>query len=197
MRKVIFILFISALASAFTAQIGVAGEQYVSEWPTFWDDQYLDTASTCVDTTILQTFPATVDPGSSIWVYASNLYLSESSVKYADFELYGTGLYNSLSYNEGKGFHDTISVTTTYRSSTQLQSPDGIRIRIDFAPQPDCEMIKITNNGTSTITIDSAKVVTHCRVPSLTSWGLAVLLLLLILSGAYVIYHKRKGLISV
>ncbi|HWR83533.1 MAG TPA: hypothetical protein VN285_09535 [Candidatus Deferrimicrobium sp.] len=67
---------------------------------------------------------------------------------------------------------------------------------IVFDPQPDYEIFRIKATGPATIA--GAKAVTKCyyepdRVPSLTSYGLIVLLGLLILSGVYVIYNRRKG----
>jgi len=190
------LILVAALAAVLIAPLagaqGGPGEKIVTVGPAYWDS---DAPGSCVDINSLNTFPKEVGAGVSIWVYAPNVYWPPN-IKYAAFELYGNTLHNNLTFDSAIGYDglgDTVS--TEFRGKQELQDPSGVRFMVEFNPQPDCEMIKITNTGGVPVTIDSAIVKAHCRVPSLTNWGLLVLLVLLVLSGIYVIYQRRKGVV--
>jgi subtilase family serine protease len=59
-----------------------------------------------------------------------------------------------------------------------------------YVPQPQWEVIQFT--GAGTVHIDGISVISNCRVPSLTTYGIAALVLILIASSIFVIYRRRK-----
>ena len=105
---------------------------------------------------------------------------------------------SAIGYSNSSG--DTTGIKETRHKPESIDNRKGVEFHVVFVPQPEYEVIRIKNISNSDRTIHSGLIIVGCLptadttdLPSLTNWGLLVLVLLLILSGAYVIYQRRKG----
>ena len=132
----------------------------------------------------------TINTGTSKWLGIENAY-DPNLFKYLTIRLTGTNLlqlqltdqYGVISGSKSLG---ELLTTTTHTATL-------IEMRFKFSPQPAWEVLKFTSTGNVTITnlyLDS-----RCPVPTLTQYGLAVLVLLLI-ATAFVVYRRRHRVIA-
>jgi len=62
-----------------------------------------------------------------------------------------------------------------------------------FVPQPEWHIIILINIDGVVVVVEVIIAKPHCYVPSLTTYGIAALALLLIASSVFVIYRRRKA----
>jgi len=148
-------------------------------------------------------FPASIANSATVWFAAENTYVPEN---YKEFwlRLYGPQAFK-LTADSAIGSSDsTVIVLVPHISEIgKSTTPDsaGVEFHVLFQPQPEWELIRVRNNSGGTIALTGAQAERKCsridRLPSLTNWGLLVLLALLILSGVIVIRQRRRGVARV
>jgi hypothetical protein len=135
----------------------------------------------------------TINTGTSKWLGINNGYRPEK-YKVITVYLQGTGL-NNLQLSDQYGVvagnkTPGALLETSAHSSTQFIMKFG------FNPQPSWEVLKLTSTGSASIT--NFYIVYDCNpkaVPTLTQYGLGVLILLLI-ATAVVVYRRRHRVIA-
>ena len=76
-------------------------------------------------------------------------------------------------------------------------TPNGVRFNVKIRPQPEWEVMKLHVDGDGPVTIESIVGHSSCHrgeiIPSLTPYGIIVLVLLLIASTVWVLRRRRAG----
>ncbi|MCX6829368.1 MAG: hypothetical protein NT002_08840 [candidate division Zixibacteria bacterium] len=136
------------------------------------------------------TISETIATGTSKWLGIANEYYPNRT-KEIRVLLTGTNLdqlqltdqYGVIGDSKSSG----VLVSTIQHTATTFE------MKLRFNPQPSWEVLKLTSTGSVTITkfyLDS-----QCPVPTLTQYGLGVLVLLLI-ATAFVVYRRRHRVIA-
>ena len=119
-----------------------------------------------------------VDPGEQIWIGVENREVPVAK-KRLTLTLTGSELdeltYVSVTGYDADGNSETIAASKT----TEVNGFAKSIYQFLFVPQPEWEVIEFTG-GVETVYIDDIVVVSSCNVPTLTHWGLLVLVLLLV-----------------
>jgi len=137
--------------------------------------------------------PINVAAGATVWIGIENLYW-EPNKKKLTVTLTGNDL-RDLEYVNTIGYDDAGN------SANIIAAPLGVPLiqqnlavyQFQYIPQPQWEVIEFTATGDkAAVDIEGISVISSCRVPSLTQWGLMALVILLIGSSVFVIYRRRK-----
>lgn len=135
--------------------------------------------------------PIEVPTAQSIWIGVDNIYDPD---RYKDLRIMiqTTGV---LDYVDVIGYDDAgVSDGITATFDTSYTVDDTLHYyEFTFEPQPAWEVIEFNNSGVP-VTIDNITASSICRraVPSLTSWGL-IILVLMILAAGYMVYRRRAN----
>ncbi|UCD95562.1 MAG: hypothetical protein JSU69_05795 [Candidatus Zixiibacteriota bacterium] len=133
-----------------------------------------------------------VPPGTQIWIGVENREVPEAK-KRLTLTLTGWDLdeltYVGVTGYDAQGNSGTIAAT---QSGGGAITHERAVYQFLFVPQPEWEVIEFSATEDGTVSIDDIVVVSSCNVPSLTHWGLLVLVLLVLASAVYVIYRRRK-----
>lgn len=136
-------------------------------------------------------FPSSIADNDSVWFGSPNIYIPEWRKKYF-LKLYGDSTHN-LEAPDAKGYKTTDSLSD--RSNiTKSTIAGGVKFYVLFTPQPEWEVVLVKNASGQQVAIDSVKASSTCYptpVPSLTTYGIIVLVLLLLASTVWVIRKKR------
>jgi hypothetical protein len=136
--------------------------------------------------------PVVVANGQSIWIGVDNLYDPER-IKDLRLMVQTSGVldYVDVIGYDAAGVSDGITATfdTSYTVNDSMHYYE-----FTFEPQPEWEVIELINNSGVPVTISNITASSICRraVPSLTSWGL-IILVLMILAAGYMVYRRRAG----
>jgi hypothetical protein len=137
--------------------------------------------------------------GTESWVDVDALMVSEYSFEHPGgeiiFSIVATGKWAGGTINAHGG--ELIVMPVAAPASAYFLTHGGHLWDFNFRPDtafnvPTCEIDGIEAWGPIE---DDPPPDGDGKVPALTNWGLLVLLVLLILSGIYVIYHRRKGVV--
>ncbi|MFQ6008587.1 MAG: hypothetical protein ACE5K8_06495 [Candidatus Zixiibacteriota bacterium] len=176
-----------------TGQTKKTGERV--KWPTYYS--FTDPGNDTLPwDSILQeeSDSVVVAPNSTIWIGVENFQVDDQKKKFY-LILKGDNVNNLDTVNIVA--YDSLgsSALYNYYDYAKTGTADSIRTYVLIVPQPHWEVIALKNKGAQAVTITGGFGNTYCtvNVPSLTEYGLLVLLVLLILSGIYVIYQRRKG----
>jgi hypothetical protein len=208
MLRFIKILSILAVFTVALSSISFADSQEIINWARYkaTADPGVDSVTKATTWTLqpvsdysngLLTTPITINAGTSIWVGVKNS--AAQKVKYLRMRLTGTNI-NAVTI--GATTNDVYGVvygapnvkTAGSNLPPFYQEATAFQADYVFNPQPDHEVFKITATG-STVTITNFFVDTHCTVPSLTQYGLAILVLMLI-ATAVVIYRRHRRVMA-
>ncbi|MEW5923880.1 MAG: hypothetical protein AB1746_07830 [Candidatus Zixiibacteriota bacterium] len=132
-----------------------------------------------------------VNSGSSIWIGVENLYVLEAR-KNLKVTLTGSALVD-LDFDATIGYDASgvsTGITATLLGAPYIEASLAV-YNFTYVPQPEWETIKFTSSGS--VSISGIVVVSSCRVPSLTQWGIIALVLILIASSIFVVYRRRKA----
>jgi hypothetical protein len=130
-------------------------------------------------------------PDSIRWLGIDNVDIPKN-VKIITVYLQGTNL-DRLQLTDRYGVAGGIK-TPGALLETSAHSPTQFIMRFGFDPQPDWEVLKLTCRG-GNANITHFYIVADCNqrpVPTLTQYGLAVLVLLLIATAFFVYRHRRR-----
>ena len=94
-----------------------------------------------------------------------------------------------------------LSLNDVWADPAAVISPRGnpflannlLRYPYRFIPQPDWHYFQLVNGGAAAANVTNIKAVPNCYVPSLTTYGIAALVLILIASSIFVVYRRRKA----
>jgi hypothetical protein len=132
---------------------------------------------------------ATVGPGGYLYIGIPNGF-RWVHLKTLWIRIYGGAeltLEGAISYNVG-GPYGSVRVEETVVVGADLY------IRITIFPQPDWEVIILTNGTAGPVVVGSIEAESWCRqVSTTTTYGLAILALLLIGSTVWILRRKRIG----
>jgi hypothetical protein len=197
------LLILSALAVVISATT-YADTKEIETWARYKADSDPGTtplgtspwgAALSVNTsTGLLTTPLNCGAGASIWLGVDNTPM-ETRTKYMTIYLKGSHL-DSTNFK----LTDKYGVVSGKTSGLVLKivewHADAVNIQLEFNPQPDWEVVKFSVvGGGQAATITHFYVDTHCQVPTLTQYGLGILVLLLI-ATAFVVYRRRHRVIA-
>jgi hypothetical protein len=136
--------------------------------------------------------PVNVPLGQSIWIGVANVYDPD---RYKDLLLM-IQTTDSLNYDEVIGY-DTLGNSEGIEATLVETYAEGDMhyYFFKFVPQPGWEVIKFTNTVSdpeAVIVNITASSICRRAVPSLTSWGL-IILVLMILAAGYMVYRRRAN----
>ena len=76
-------------------------------------------------------------------------------------------------------------------------TPDVLVVVVEFFPQPEWEVLKLTNNSETGIVIEAVVCDSECVfIPTMTYYGIGILALLLIGSTVWILRRKRVGSVA-
>ncbi len=142
---------------------------------------------------LLQT-PLNCGAGASIWLGVDNSPV-QTATKYMTLYIKGTHLDSANFKLMDK--YGVVGAGKTPGAVLKIVEwhADAVHILLYFNPQPDWDVVKFTVVGGQAATITHFYVDTHCQVPTLTQYGLGILVLLLI-ATAIVVYRRRHRVIA-
>jgi len=134
-----------------------------------------------------------VPAGTDIWFGTENLFI-EPNMKFYRLSLTGAGLA-SLADPWARGY-DPVGAEMEPIAGPKMFFVGGtLNIDVVFDPQPEWEVVRLTT--TAVVTINNAVGASGCTkvtdVPSLTTFGIIALALLLIASTIWIMRKKRAG----
>ncbi len=138
--------------------------------------------------------PGSIGAGSSMWFADTNVYVPGNEKVYT-LKLFGTGSspFTALKDTNATGYLPGGFAYAALTTGRDVSGTPAV-FTAHFRPQPAWEKIQIKNTGGSSVAIDSVSGTSDCHpVPSLTTYGLIALLLLLIGSAVWVMRHRRRA----
>lgn len=141
-----------------------------------------------------------VAAGDSIWFGCDNFQVDSLwkewwlRLKGVNVFSLGVGIDSVLAYDS-----EGSSAAYSYSKVGKSFVPDGgVTFNVKIKPQPEWEVIVLRNDGSDPVTITDVLGETKCHrdpedtpIPSLTTYGIIVLVLLLLASTVWVIRKKR------
>nr|MBN2277501.1 hypothetical protein [candidate division Zixibacteria bacterium] len=135
----------------------------------------------------------TVDADDSIWIGVDNIHIV-NQIKRLELTLTGTNLAD-LTQEKVMGYLTGGDTTRAWLVTSVAIGANSIKYVFGFDPQPDWEVIKFVNEGTGEVQISEMVMYSTCRqVPTLTQWGIAVLVVMLILA-TYIVYRRKTAIV--
>ena len=141
------------------------------------------------------TIPIALDSCDTIWIGCPNTEVLEQWKEWW-IDLRGSNVFKLHAvYAEG---HHPDGSTTGFSYSEPIGKdavPGGVIFHVKIIPQPEWEVMAIHAMDTLTIISGTAQTVCHRDeiIPSLTTYGIIVLVLLLLASTVWVLRRKRAG----
>ena len=204
MSKMFRFLLVTALAVAFVASVVGAQGKLPGE-KTVWDTYFslTDPGNT----------PLGQDPWEGptptglplgplnnctyIWIGTQNLQVDEQWKEWwldiHGVNIFDLGAVEVIAYDSSGS---SVGYTYSTIGKTAL-TPGGVRFNVKIRPQPEWEVMKLHVDGTGPVTIESIVGHSKCHrgeiIPSLTTYGIIVLVLLLLVSTVWVIRKKKAG----
>ena len=206
MSKMFRFVLVAALAAVLISPVASATETKLEGEKSIYATRFarLDPGLVKPDTTPpgnwMDSTSFVIAKDDSVWMGTWNSYRDNNFKQYTLF-INGTGDLFNLREIWTKGYlpdpagpEDTVKHTPTARTVG-----DGVvAFHSQFRPQPEWEVILIKNTSDGPITVTSYYAESTCRtfpleIPSLTTYGIIVLVLLLLVSTVWVIRKKKAG----
>jgi len=197
MLKIVRFALIAGLAAILVTSVASAQDKQDAVLDTFLTYYTTNSADLTTEPGTgggwLNTFPYTIDAADSLWFGTQNTYVPVNRKKYW-LELKGAAA-SDLTAVEARGYIDASTQVDFTSAITKETITGGVKFHVVFRPQPEWEVILVKNNTGSSIEITGAVGTSDCVkvVPSLTTYGIIVLVLLLLVSTVWVIRKKKAG----
>ena len=150
-----------------------------------------------------QTMEESVANGETVYIGVWNMYLPDVRIKEMVIIIEGAGVADVSGSIEVQGYLSEGQVAGTAEVEVEVLTATSIKITVLMFPQPEWEVITITNNSGGTVSFDSMtggflvdKVSICWVIPTMTYYGLGILALLLIGSTVWVLRRKRVGSVA-
>lgn len=192
MKKLLILLvaaFVILTLSAFAGNTGekAFGDIYYKVLPTGQNPVYPPNGTDW--TKVSGAVNITVNDGNNLFIAVENGYVAESAAEIS-LTLNGSNLFE---FDMDAVWADPPEVIVSQRGAYYIDEVAGRAIYFyRFVPQPDWHYFKLANAAKGSINVTSIEAVPNCYVPSLTTYGIAALVLILIASSIFVIYRRRK-----
>jgi hypothetical protein len=204
MLKTFRLVLVAILATAFIASVVGAqgkapGEKAV--WPTYYS--LTDPGNTPLgQDPWVGPVPVGLPLGplatsTTIWIGTENLQVDEQWKEWW-LDIHGTSVFGLEAINVVG--YDSLGSSTGYTYSSTGKSaltPGGVRFNVKIKPQPHWEVMELHVAEPAPVTIESIVGQSMCHrdeiIPSLTTYGIIVLVLLLIASTVWVLRRKKAG----
>ena len=129
-----------------------------------------------------------VNDGQNLFIAVENSLVQQNATDLT-LKLTGNGL---MEFGMDDVWADPPTTVVSMRGAAYLSNTFA-SYPYRFVPQPDWHYFKLANAAKGTVNVTQIEAAPHCYVPSLTTYGIAALALLLIASSVFVIYRRRKA----
>gem|GEM_PF-3806919 len=192
MKKLLILLVAAFIVMSMTSFAGDTGEKafgdvYYKVLPTGQNPVYPPNGTNwnLVPGTGIVNFSVAV--GQDLYIAVENSLVSTNATDLT-LKLFGTAL---IQMPFESVWADPVTTVVAprgapYESDTYKSYP------YRFVPQPDWHYFKFYGFSTGPANITKIQAVPNCYVPSLTTYGIAALVLILIASSIFVIYRRRR-----
>ena len=137
------------------------------------------------------TYNISIPDGQKLCIAVENMLVSENAT---DLRLDLTG--TSLMELALGSYYGLPAGGTATLVGDPLRTAILLKYHFRFVPQPDWHVVIFNNAAKGAATVTKITASPRCYVPSLTEWGLGVLVLVLLASTAFVIYRRRKAVVA-
>jgi len=189
----IAVMFIILSIPLLSAQAGEKDVRW-SEWPTYYS--LTDPGTAQPPAAPWQPIPTQIvlAAANNVWFGTTNYYIEENT-KFYRLALTGTGLA-SLGNPWARGYDQVGDEIIPLAGPNMFFVGPTLNIDVVILPQPQWEVVKLTASGAVTITdaVGTSGCTIVTQVPMLTTFGVIVLALLLLVSTIWVIRKRRVGI---